>query len=346
MEDYGNTLVMLLTEVATNYVQLRTFEERLDYARRNVEIQEGSLGLADDRFKNGAAPEIDVHQARSNLAQTRANVATLEIGARQAANRLCVLLGIPVSDLAAQIRKPPPAIPQAPAQVALGIPADLIRRRPDIRQAEYKVAAQSAQIGVAEADLYPQLTLFGFVGVTANNIGDLFQPGTYTGFIAPIFQWKLLNYGRLRNNIRVQDARWQELVLQYEQTVLKAGQEVEDALIAFLKTQEQARNLAEGVRASEATVDLVLLQYKSGAVDFNRVYTTQAALVTQQDELAAARGNIALNLVQLYRALGGGWEALCQGEGLPGASGPSSPLPSPAEPVPVPEAPGRTTMEE
>lgn len=343
VEDYGNTLVMLLAEVATNYVQLRTFEERLDYARKNVEIQEGSLELADERFKNGAAPEIDVLQARSNLAQTRANLASLEIGARQASNRLCVLLGMPVSDLAAQLRKPPPAIPAAPPQVALGIPADLIRRRPDIRKAEYQVAAQSAQIGIAEADLYPQFTLFGFVGVFANKIEDLFTPGTYTGFIVPVVQWKILNYGRLRNNIRVQDARWQEQVLQYEQTVLNAGREAEDAIVAYLKVQEQARSLEEAVRAAEKTVDLVVLQYKSGAVDFNRVYTTQASLVTQQDQLAAARGSIALNLIQLYRAMGGGWEAMSEGDGLPGSGAPivespqSSPFPPPIEAAPETE---------
>lgn len=323
IEDYGNTLVMLLSEVATNYVQLRTFEQRLDYARKNVAIQEGSLGLADERFKNGGTAETDVLQARSNLAQTRASLAALEIGQRQSSNRLCVLLGMPVTDLAARLRGPAAAIPQAPPQVAIGIPADLMRRRPDIRKAEFQVAAQSAQIGVAEADLYPQFTLFGFVGVTANKIEDLFTPGTYTGFIAPIFQWKILNYGRLRNNICVQDARWQALVLQYEQTVLSAGREVEDALVAYLKSQEQAQHLADAVRAAEKTVDLVMLQYQNGAVDFNRVYTTQAALVTQQDQLAAARGNIALNLILLYRALGGGWESMCQGDGFPGAVGSS-----------------------
>jgi NodT family efflux transporter outer membrane factor (OMF) lipoprotein len=340
IEDYGNTLVMLLSEVATNYVQLRTFEERLDYARKNVAIQEGALELAEERFKNGSTPETDPLQGRSNLAQTRASLAALEIGARQSSNRLCVLLGIPVSDLAVRLYKPPPAIPQAPPQVAIGIPADLMRRRPDIRKAEFQVAAQSAQIGVAEADLYPQLTLFGFVGVSANQIGDLFSGGTYTGIIAPIFQWKLLNYGRLRNNICVQDARWQALVLQYEQTVLTAGREVEDALVAYLKSQEQARSLEEAVRAAEKTVDLVVLQYQNGAVDFNRVYTTQAALVTQQDQLAAARGNIALNLIQLYRALGGGWEALCEGEEFPRSvfPVPASQEPNGAPPVEEPPA--------
>ncbi|HEY2840838.1 MAG TPA: efflux transporter outer membrane subunit, partial [Pirellulales bacterium] len=157
IEGYGETLVLLLSEVASSYVQMRTFEQRLAFARQNLEIQRGSTELAQQRFQNGAASELDLRQARTNLAQTEALIPPLITGRRQAANQLCVLMGMPVVDLAEGLPKGP--IPRAPAEVALGIPADLLRRRPDVRRAEREVAAQSAQIGIAEADLYPRLAL-------------------------------------------------------------------------------------------------------------------------------------------------------------------------------------------
>jgi NodT family efflux transporter outer membrane factor (OMF) lipoprotein len=315
VEQYGDTLVMLLSEVATAYVQLRTFEERLRFARHNVEIQKGSLGLANSRFSEGVSTELDVRQARTSLAQTEAAIPPLEAGWRQASNRLCILLGMPVNQLADQF--PPAAIPHAPPTLAIGMPADLLRRRPDVRRAERDVAAQSARIGVAEADLYPRLSLNGFLGYAADDIERLFQSKSFTAFIIPTVQWNVLNYGRIANNIAVQDARLQGAALQYQQTVLKAGGEVEDALVGFLKAQQQAALLEQSVRDAERSVELVLIQFKGGVVDFNRVYNTQSTLVTQQDQLAVARGEIALNLIRLYKALGGGWQHFFAGNGLP-----------------------------
>jgi NodT family efflux transporter outer membrane factor (OMF) lipoprotein len=310
VEGYRDALVMLLSEVATSYVQMRTFEERLNYARRNVEVQTGSLGLAEQRFNNGVANELDVRQASSNLAQTQALIPPLEAGRRQAANRLAILLGVPVYDLAKQFT--PTGIPHPPLTVATGIPADLIRRRPDIRQAERQVASQSAQIGIAESDWYPRLSLNGFVGYASNDLKDLFSSKSFTGFIIPNFQWNVLNYGRIANNVRVEDAQFQRAVLQYQQTVLVAGREVEDALIGYLTSQQQAASLAISVREAERSVELVILQYKGGIVDFNRVFTVQQQLVVQQDQLAAARGSVSQNLVEVYRALGGGWQVFDQ----------------------------------
>jgi len=336
IEAYHDAVLLLVSEVATNYVQLRTYQQRLEFARRNVEIQSGSLGLAENRFRNGVVSELDVRQAKSNLAQTRALIPPLEAGRRQAGNRLCILLGVPVEDLARQFEPAP--IPKAPLTVAVGIPAELLRRRPDIRRAERLVAAQSAQIGIAEAELYPQLAINGFIGYAASDLKDLFNAKSFVGFIIPTFSWNVLNYGRIRNNVREQQAMLQETVFQYQQTVLTAGREVEDALVGFLQAKQQAEFLESGVSEAERSVELVTLQYRGGIVDFNRVFTTQQLLVQQQDQLASTLGNIALNLVQVYRALGGGWRAFEHG-GRATAAAPASALPPlpPAEPVDAPE---------
>jgi NodT family efflux transporter outer membrane factor (OMF) lipoprotein len=311
VERHHDALVTLLADVASNYVQIRTFQQRIAYARRNVEIQRGSLRLAEARLMDGKATALDVKQARTSLAQTESLIPPLVIGLRQANDRLCVLLGLAPKDLLPRLGEAP--IPATPPEVAAGVPAELLRRRPDVRAALRDVAAQSAQIGMAEADFYPQIAVTGFLGYAADDIRRLFAEKSFTGIILPTLQWKILNYGRILNNIRVQDARFQEKVLKYQQTVLTAGREVEDALVAFLQYQLQAQSLAESVKEAEDSVELVQAQYKGGLVDFNRVFTTQSQLVTQQDQLAAARGNIALSLISVYRAFGGGWQAFEDG---------------------------------
>jgi outer membrane protein TolC len=230
----------------------------------------------------------------------------LEVGRRQAANRLCILLGMPVRDLSNEL--PSASIPVTPAQMAVGIPADLMRRRPDVRRAERAVAAQSAQIGVATSDLYPRLSINGFIGYVADDLSDLFDSRSFTGFVLPTAQWQLLNYGRIVNNIRVQDARLEAAALDYQQTVLTAGREVEDALVQYVAAHRQARSLEAGVAEAQRSVELVLLQFEGGVTDFNRVYNTQTALMQQQDQLASTRGTIALALVEVYRSMGGGWQ--------------------------------------
>ena len=191
----------------------------------------------------------------------------------------------------------------------MGIPAELLERRPDVRRARNDLAAQSAQIGVAESDFYPHFGVTGFIGYAADDVRRLFGENSFTGLILPNFSWKILNYGRVLNNVRAQQARLQERALQYQQAVLTAGREVEDALVGFLQYQLQARSLQESALEAEGAVELVQAQYREGLADFNRVLTAQAQLVAQQDQLAAARGNIALSLIAVYRALGGGWKA-------------------------------------
>jgi outer membrane protein TolC len=192
--------------------------------------------------------------------------------------------------------------------VVAGIPADLLRRRPDIRRAERQVAAQSARIGIAAADFYPRFALTGTIGLAATQFGDMFQtPDSMFGAIGPSFRWDILNYGRILNNVRVQDARFQELAFAYENSVLQAGREVENSMIGFLNAQEQKARLESSVAAGR-TVDITLSQYRLGAVDFTPLVLFESTLVEQQDQLVVARGAIALNLIAAYRALGGGWE--------------------------------------
>ena len=190
----------------------------------------------------------------------------------------------------------------------MGIPADLIRRRPDVRRAERQLAAQSARIGVATSDLYPHLSIVGSIGLQANEISDLYSSGSLRGSIGPSLRWDILNYGRLANNIGVQDARFQALAVNYQNRVLQANAEVENALISFLRSQTQRNFLQQGVDASQRATDLVVVQYRGGQANFTRVFQVQESLVIQQDAEAAVRGNVALNLIEVYRSLGGGWQ--------------------------------------
>ena len=207
-------------------------------------------------------------------------------------------------------------MPNAPAWVATGIPADLLRRRPDVRSAERKVAAQTAQIGVAEAALYPTIAINGFLGWDAADLTKLFETKSFIGYIIPSFSWNILNYGRIRNNVRMQEAKTQELIATYQNTVLAAGREVQTPLRGFLRSREQAEDLDRSVKAATAATQLGVQQYRTGTIDFNRVFNLETTQVQQQDQLAIAAGNIALNLVNVYRALGGGWELRCQKDQL------------------------------
>ncbi|MBL9122185.1 MAG: efflux transporter outer membrane subunit, partial [Planctomycetaceae bacterium] len=332
VEQYGEVLVLLLSDVASNYVQLRTFQQRLAYARQNVEIQRGSLKLAETRLKQGVSSELDVRQARAILWQTESLVPVFEAGVRQSSNALCVLLGMSPIDLASALGTAP--IPMAPPSVALGVPNDLLARRPDVRRAERRVAEQCARIGMATADLYPALSVNGYVGFWAQNTHELFNGDSFTGALIPRFNWNVLNYGRIANNIIAQDARLQAVAYDYQQTVLRAGQEVEDGLTRFLHAQMQARFLDRSVADTARAVELVKVQFEGGTTDFNRVFTLQASLTSQQDQLAAAQGNIALSLIAVYKGLGGGWRCFQACGGMPAPC-----YPPEVETVPPPPAP-------
>ncbi|MFQ5937574.1 MAG: efflux transporter outer membrane subunit [Acidiferrobacterales bacterium] len=315
--DYDDVMVALAAEVARSYALVRTFEERLALAEQNVVTQERALRIADVKFRNGAVTELDVQQAKTILNNTEALIPSLETGLRQAQNALAVLLGLTPRDLSDLFKGPAP-IPVAPAEVSAGVPAELLRRRPDIRRAERLLAAQSAQIGVSITDLYPRFSLVGSVGFRTSdsdtsftmdsNIGKLFDSESFTGFLGPFFSWNIFNYGRIKNNIRVQDARFQQLLVNYQNTVLTALAETENAIVAYLKSHDQAMFLDESVKAAQRSVQLSLIQYREGATDFDRVLSTLTLLVDQQDAFTATNGTIATNLIAMYKALGGGWQ--------------------------------------
>jgi len=324
--NYEDFLVILTADVALFYVLVREAEERVRLAQDNVEIQARSLQLAQSRFAAGAVTELDVQQARALLADTQSSIPFLEIQRRQAQNALAVLLGVPPAQIIGFLSDRG-EIPSPPPEVAVGIPTELLRRRPDIRRAELQAAAQSAQIGVARAQLFPAFTLGGFIGFQStgssdsrsNNstIGDVFQAESFTGFVGPSISWPFLNYGRLTNNVRVQDARFQVLITDYQNTVLEAYREVEDGLVGFVRSREQTALLTTSVRASLRAVDIALLQYTAGAVDYQRVLDTQEDLVERQDDLAVSQSSIAQNLILSYRGLGGGWQIRDPNEFVP-----------------------------
>jgi outer membrane protein TolC len=221
-------------------------------------------------------------------------------------------------------------MPNTPAWVAVGIPADLLRRRPDVRSAERQVAAQSAQIGVAEAALYPTIAINGIIGWDAQDFSKFFETRSFIGAIFPSFTWNILNYGRILNNVRLQTARTQELIATYQNLVLTAAREVQIPLRGFLRSQEQAEDLARSVAAARVATQLGVQQYRTGTIDFNRVFNLETTQVQQQDQLAVAAGSIALNLINVYRALGGGWELrLHEAPGQPALRHAEPSLPAP-----------------
>jgi NodT family efflux transporter outer membrane factor (OMF) lipoprotein len=325
VDSYDNVMVTLIGDVATAYVQYRIFEQQLVYTQRNVDIQRGLLKIATDRWKSGQAGELPVSQSASLLEQLESLIPVQEIGLRQANNQLCVLLGMPPAELAAKLGKAP--IPVSPPEIVVGIPADLIRRRPDVHAAERLVAAQNAQIGVAESNLYPAFFINGTLGYETKNLGQLFTPGSFTGQIGPAFVWNILNYGRILNNVRLQDFKTQELVATYQQQVLTAAQEVENGIITFLNSRREAEDLAASVRDAERSLKLATDQFNAGAADYTPVFVAQQFLAQDQIQYAQALGDIALGLINVYRALGGGWELRLTDPGVPAGW---HPAPSPS----------------
>jgi NodT family efflux transporter outer membrane factor (OMF) lipoprotein len=355
VENYDDALVTLLADVATNYVQYRVAQQRIKIARANVRTQQQLVDLAERQARVGTITTLDVEQLRTLLEQTRSTIPALQIALGQANDTLCTLLGRPPQDLEPELgpgpelqADPPSAapLPTTPTWVAVGIPADLLRRRPDVRSAERQVAAQSAQIGVAEADLYPTFFINGTLGWEAQDIAKLFEPQSFMGTIMPQFQWNILNYGRITNNVHLQDARTRELIATYQNKVLTAAREVQTALRGFLRSQEQAADLARSTTAAMAATQIEEKRYYDIKADVNRLFTLESSQVQQQDNQAVAQGNIALDLIAVYRALGGGWEIRCGDGGSGGArltgivledapAAGSEPLPQP-RPVPPP----------
>ncbi len=306
IEDYRDVLVSLYAEVAANYVDLRSLQVRLDFARSNVRGQEETVQLTRGRFRAGLVSALDVAQAESNLANTQAQVPLIETALNASLNRLAVLLGEAPGSLNAELGMPL-GIPSPPPDIAAGLPVDLLRRRPDVRRAERQLASQTALIGVAKADLYPSFSLSGFLELVAPGFGDLAQSESVGWGLVPGVRWNLFQGGKIRNNIRVQEARTEQALALYEKAVLLALEEVEDALVAYEREGVRRDLLVEAVDATQRSLELVRTQYLSGLTDFQRYLDAERSLFQQQNQLAASEGQVVKNLIGLNRALGGGW---------------------------------------
>ncbi len=306
VENYRDTLVVLFAEVASNYVQVRTFQSRIKIALENIELQKKTLKLTEDRFNAGITSLLDVRQAELNLAITESTIPQLQASLDQAINRIGVLLGEYPSSLQAELSKPNP-IPIPPDDIAIGLPAELLRQRPDIRLAEREVAAQTAQIGVASSELYPQFSLFGTLALEAVDSVSFIKSSNITFGFGPQFTWRIFEGGRLRYNIKIQELVAENLIYQYQNTVLLALEEVENSMVAYVQEINRYKSLGKSVSAAEGALELVKTLYIEGLIDFLNVLDTQRALFEQQDQFIESKGNIVQNLINLYKSLGGGW---------------------------------------
>jgi NodT family efflux transporter outer membrane factor (OMF) lipoprotein len=315
VEDYRDVLVSVLAEVALSYFDVRTLQERIRFAEANVEAQRNTLSLTQDRFNVGLVSALDTTQAESNLANTESLIPTLETDLQLALNRVAVLLGQPPGAVHAELEEVRP-LPAEPPGVAAGLPADLLRQRPDVRRAERQLASQTALIGVATADLYPTFSLGGFIGLQSVDGSDLLSGDSVTWGIGLPIRWDLFSGGRIRSQIRVEEARTQQALVRYEQTVLFALEEAEGAMVSYDQRRRRREKLRTSVDATERSLDLVMTQYTAGLTDFQNVLDTQRSLLNRQDELAVTRGGVIRDLIGIYRALGGGWDPTSSAVGV------------------------------
>lgn len=307
--DRRDVLVSLLAEVSRNYVEVRSFQQRLVLANSTISLQQQTLDLAEARFKAGLTGELDVSQARAQLATRQSQLPPLQIGLKQATHRLAVLLGEQPTALNAELAQEGP-IPGTPEHVPVGLPADLLRRRPDIRRAERQLAAATARVGVAEADLYPKFRLAGNFGFQSSQFGDLFDMNSRFWSIGPSVSVPIFEAGRIRGNIAVREARVDQAAAAYDKAVLTSLEEVENALVSFVQEQSRRRTLSAAVDANRRSVDLANQLYSSGIVDFRNVLENQRNLYDSEDQLVQSVRGVSANLIVLYKALGGGWESV------------------------------------
>lgn len=305
-EDRRDVLVSLLAEVARNYVELRGVQRRLAIARGNIRSQQASLELARSRFRGGLTSELDVTQAAALLAGIQAQLPALESSMKQTMHRLGVLLAQEPGALVAEL-SPETSIPSTPPEVPVGLPSDLLRRRPDVRRAERQLAVATARIGVETAELFPKFSLVGAAGLQSLTAGDWFTAGSRYGSVGPTITWRILDFGRIRSHIKVANAREEQAVAAYEKAVLLSLEDVEDALVAYAKEQVRLQSLQEQVTAYQRALELASQRYKAGLADFLNVLDAQRSLYEAEDSLVQSERTVTTNLIALYKALGGGW---------------------------------------
>jgi outer membrane protein, multidrug efflux system len=307
VENRRDVLVTLLAEVARNYLEVRGSQTRLGVAEKNIFTQQQALEIAKARYEAGLSSELDVAQAQAQLATTEASIPAFETSLRQAIHQLGVLLGQSPESLLAELLPMGP-IPTGPPAIPAGLPSELLRRRPDIRQAEQELASATARVGVATADLFPKFFLTGLVGQSSVSGSDFFQASSRYWSVGPTINWPVFTAGRLRAQVEVQNAREDQAAIRYERTVLSALRDVEDALIAYSKEQATRDSLIQAVKANRQASDIANELYSRGLVDFLNVLVTQRAEYTTEDALAQSAQRVSSNLVALFKALGGGWD--------------------------------------
>lgn len=306
-EDRADIMISLYAEIATAYLTLRSLQAQITAAKRNIASQKEVLTLTQKRLKYGLGTALDTAQAESNLADSETTVPPLRIALVQAINSIGILLGRPPGTLYERLSKVQ-SIPVPPESIAVGVPADLLRHRPDIRQAERQLAAQTARIGVATADLYPSFSLTGSLGPQSISTSNLFEGSSLAYSFGPTLKWNLFYRDRLRSQIQVEDARTEQALLNYEQTVLEAMNEIENAMTTLVEQRVQYEAQKRSAKATKKTVRLATRLYKDGLVDFQNVLDAQRSLLDIELQVAETEGDVATDVVNLYKALGGGWD--------------------------------------
>jgi outer membrane protein, multidrug efflux system len=306
-ENRRDVLVTLLAEVSLNYLEVRGTQSRLAVAEKNIFTQQKALEIAKARYEAGLSSELDVAQAKAQLATTEAGVPALETALKQSIHQLGVLLGLPPESLLDELLAMAP-IPVGPPEVPPGLPSELLRRRPDIRQAEQELAGATARVGVATANLFPRFYLTGLVGHSSVSGSDLVDASSRYWSVGPTIFWPVFTAGRLRAQVAVQNAKEEQAAIRYERTVLNALRDVEDALVAYSKEQVTRDALIQAVKANRQATDIANELYTRGLVDFLNVLVTERAQYNTEDALAQSGQRVSTNLVALFKALGGGWE--------------------------------------
>ena len=303
------TVMTLLGEVARNYIDVRGYQRRLAIARENIKAQSEAVAITQNRFSHGVSSDLDVQQAATLLASTKAEVPTLQTALQASMHRLGVLLGQPPGALQEELASTVP-IPAAPPEVPVGLPSDLLLRRPDVQQAERQLAAATANIGVATADLFPKFSLTGIAGFESISTSDWFTSGSRFWSIGPTVQWKIFDAGQIRANIKVQTARQEAALAAYEKTVLSAFENVENNLVAYANEQIRRRSLEDAVTSSRKSLELANKLYANGLTDFVNVLEAERSLYQAQDALVQSDRTVSTDVVALYKSLGGGWQSL------------------------------------
>ncbi len=307
--DLDDVLISLQAEVALNYIEVRTFQRRLEIAEANLSIQKEAYQLASWRHQAGLSDELALQQALYNLENTHSQIPTLKTGVEEAMNRIAVLIGEQPGSVHHELKDPKPVFTPT-LEIAVGIPADLLGRRPDVRSAERALAAQTARVGAAKAELYPKISLSGSIGLESLSLNSLVSSATKSITGGSLITMPIFRSGAIRQNIKVQTALQEQALIKYEAAVLNALEEVENALTSYSHEQIRKEALQEAENAATKAADLAMHKYTGGLRDFGDVLESQRSLLSFQDQLAQSEGIIVINLIKLYKALGGGWQSM------------------------------------